>query len=88
MGRISANPGSRMKLIIDLAQNDEGAWIGSVIIPGLNVKGTPLMDIAVKNSEMSFAIKSSGRGLPAAFSADMNADEYFGSKRVTPRLSF
>jgi hypothetical protein len=67
-------PDRELKLIIDLAQNDEGAWIGSVIIPGLNVKGTPLMDIAVKNSEMSFAIESSGRGLPAAFRADMNAD--------------
>jgi hypothetical protein len=67
-------PDRELKLIIDLAQNDEGAWIGSVIIPGLNVKGTLLTDIVVKNSEVSFAIKSSERGLQAAFSADLSAD--------------
>jgi hypothetical protein len=67
-------PDRELNLIIDLAQNDERAWIGSVIIPGLNVKGRPLTDIAVKDSEVSLAIKSSGRGLQAVFSADMNAD--------------
>jgi hypothetical protein len=67
-------PDRELNVVIDLAQDDGKAWIGSVIIPGLGVKGASLRDIAMKNSGVSFAIKSSGRGLQAVFSADLNAD--------------
>ena len=66
-------PGMELKLIVDLAQDNRGAWIGSITIPGLNVKGSPLADIAVKDSDASFAIKT-GRGLQATFQAKLNVD--------------
>jgi hypothetical protein len=49
-------PGDELNLIVDLAQ-ENGAWVGSVIIPGLDVKGAPLTDIAVKLPDVSFAVK-------------------------------
>src|SRR5882724_11851471 len=51
-------PEHQLKLVVDLAQDKDGGWIGSIIIPGLNIKGAPLTDIALKDSELSFAIKS------------------------------
>jgi len=65
-------PDRELKLIVDLAQ-ESGGWIGSFIIPGLDVKGTALADITVKNSEVFFAVKS-GRGLEATFKAHLNPD--------------
>jgi hypothetical protein len=49
-------PGDELNVIVDLAQ-ENGAWVGSVIIPGLDVKGAPLTDIAVKLPDVSFAVK-------------------------------
>jgi hypothetical protein len=50
-------PGTELRMVIDLAQNSEGNWIGSAIIPGRGVKGMALTDIAVNNSEVAFVIK-------------------------------
>jgi hypothetical protein len=52
-------PGTEMKMVIDLAQNSEGAWIGSAVIPGFDVKGAALRDLVVDGSEVSFVIKGS-----------------------------
>ena len=49
--------GEELKLIVDLSEESGGAWIGSIIIPGFGVKGAPLGDIAVKDSEFVFTIK-------------------------------
>jgi hypothetical protein len=49
-------PGDDLTLIVDLAQ-ENGAWIGSMIIPGLDVKGAPLTDIKVKPPDVSFSVK-------------------------------
>jgi hypothetical protein len=65
-------PDRELKLIVDLAQSS-GAWIGSIIIPTLNVKGAPLADITVKDSDASFALKSA-RGLQATFKAHLNSN--------------
>jgi len=65
-------PERELKLIVDLAQDSGGAWIGSIIIPGLDVKGAALGDIAVTGSEVSFAIKNAlgaQRAGPAKFKA-------------------
>jgi len=43
-------------MVIDLAE-ENGVWVGSIIIPGLDVKGAPLTDIAVRPPEVSFAVK-------------------------------
>src|SRR5215831_15117972 len=50
-------PGDGLTVVVDLAQ-DNGAWVGSIIIPGLGVKGTPLTDIKVQSPDVSFTVKS------------------------------
>lgn len=49
-------PDDELTVVVDIAQ-DNGVWVGSMIIPGLDVKGTPLMNIAVKPPDVSFAVK-------------------------------
>jgi hypothetical protein len=49
-------PGREMRLIIDLAQDDRGRWIGSAILPGFGVKGAALKDVVVGDSNVAFAI--------------------------------
>ena len=48
-------PDSELNVIVDLAE-ENGAWVGSIIIPGLDVKGAPLTDIAVRQPDVSFAV--------------------------------
>src|SRR5689334_24996212 len=50
-------PGRELRIVIDLAQDSGGQWIGSAIVPGFGVKGAPLSDIAVKDSQVSFSVK-------------------------------
>jgi hypothetical protein len=50
-------PGRELKLIVDLAPDSAGGWIGSAIVPGFGIKGAPLADIVVKNSNVSFTLK-------------------------------
>jgi hypothetical protein len=66
-------PAREVKFVVDLAQDQGGAWIGSIIVPGLDLKGAPLVNVAVKDSDASFALKS-GRGLEASFKAHLSAD--------------
>src|SRR5215472_10525490 len=49
-------PDDELTVIVDLAQQNS-AWVGSIIIPGLGVKGTPLTDIKVQSPDVSFAVK-------------------------------
>jgi hypothetical protein len=49
-------PGDDLTVIVDLAQ-ENGAWVGSMIIPGLDVKGAPLTDIKVNPPDISFSVK-------------------------------
>ena len=49
-------PDDELTVVVDLAQ-ENGAWVGSVIIPGLGVKGTPLTDIQVQPPDVNFAVK-------------------------------
>jgi len=49
-------PGNELNVIVDLAQQN-GAWVGSIIIPGLDVKGTPLTDIKVQSPDVKFTVK-------------------------------
>jgi hypothetical protein len=50
-------PGTQLRLIVDLSKDNGKDWVGSIIIPGLSVKGAPLADIAVSDSEVVFTIK-------------------------------
>ena len=65
-----AIPERELNLIVDLAQ--EGAsWRGSAIIPGMDLKGAPLADLAVKGSDVSFSINGA-RGLQIVCKATLN----------------
>jgi hypothetical protein len=50
-------PDHELNVIVDLAQ-EKAAWIGSITIPGLGLKGVPLGDIAVKSPDVNFNVKS------------------------------
>lgn len=49
-------PEDELTVVVDLAQQN-GLWMGSIIIPGLEVKGTPLTDITVQPPDVNFAVK-------------------------------
>ena len=49
-------PDDELTVVVDLAQQN-GAWVGSIIIPGLGVKGTPLTDIKADPPDVNFAVK-------------------------------
>ena len=49
-------PGDELPVIVDLAQ-ENGAWAGSIIIPGLGLKGAPLTNIEVQPVDVKFAVK-------------------------------
>jgi hypothetical protein len=49
-------PGDELPVVVDLA-HENGAWVGSIIIPGLGLKGAPLTDIEVQSVDVKFAVK-------------------------------
>jgi hypothetical protein len=49
-------PDDELNVIVDLAQQN-GAWVGSIIIPGLGLKGAPLTEIKVQPLDVNFAVK-------------------------------
>jgi len=49
-------PDDELTVVVDLAQ-ENGAWVGSMIIPGLGLKGAPLTDIKVQPPAVNFAVK-------------------------------
>jgi hypothetical protein len=49
-------PDDELTVIVDLAQ-ENGAWVGSMIIPSLGVKGAPLTAIKVQSPDVNFAVK-------------------------------
>jgi hypothetical protein len=71
-------PGRELPLIVDLAHGNAGAWTGSITIPGLNVKGALLTEIARKDSDISFAIEgvlAAPGATPAACKAQIVPNE-------------
>ena len=49
-------PDDEITVVVELAQ-ENGAWVGSIIIPGLGLKGVPLTDVRVQPPEVNFAVK-------------------------------
>jgi hypothetical protein len=67
--------GGGFNLIVDLDQSGGKDWTGSIIIPGLGVKGAPLTEISVNDAGISFAIKGALGGErvgPASLRAHLN----------------
>jgi hypothetical protein len=48
-------PGRTLRVVVDLQPASRGAWTGSIILPGLGVKGDALTGIAVNGSDIAFA---------------------------------
>ena len=70
-------PGRELKLIVDLAEESGKGWIGSIIIPGLAVKGAPLIDRKAGGSNLVFEIKGalgSEKVGPAQIQAHLTPD--------------
>jgi hypothetical protein len=49
-------PGRPFTLIVDLSSDQNGKWVGSIIVPGFNVKGAPLSDLVVKDTDVAFVV--------------------------------
>jgi hypothetical protein len=68
-------PDNELNVAIDLSPDSSGAWIGSIIIPGLNTKGLALKEIVVKGPDATFATTGApGRSLDATFKAHLNGN--------------
>ena len=75
-------PGEELTVVVDLLQDDSGKWSGSITIPSLNVKGAPLADIAVKESDLNLTIKSALASQdtgPAKLTAHLAGDALTGN---------
>jgi hypothetical protein len=49
-------PGHELRLIIDLSQEQGKDWIGSIIVPGFDVKGAELVDLHLRGDDLAFSI--------------------------------
>jgi hypothetical protein len=74
-------PGSALDVIVDLAQDAPNAWSGSLIAPGLGLKGVPLSEIAIKGDSAAFAMQRGFGRTPdekAQFDARVEGDAMSG----------
>src|SRR5215470_8488389 len=53
-------PEDELTVVVDLAQ-ENGAWVGSIIVLGLGLKGAPLTDVKVQPPDVNFAVKGALR---------------------------
>jgi hypothetical protein len=70
-------PGGALHVVVDLAPAG-GAWIGSIVIPGLDIKGAPLAKIAATQSDATFEIANlldTPAYGPARFKAHIDSSE-------------
>lgn len=71
-------PGRELRLVVDLAQDSARAWTGSIIIQGLGIKGAPLSNLVVTDTDLTFDIgdllRSPTYG-PAVFKAHLSAGD-------------
>jgi hypothetical protein len=70
-------PDRELSVIVDVAQPSAGSCIGSIIIPGLDVKGATLSEISLHGSDVMFRIKTalaSEPGGTAEFKGHLSAN--------------
>jgi hypothetical protein len=69
-------PGRELRLVVDLVPDGAGIWTGSIIISGLGIKGAPLSNLVVTDSDLTFdlgdLLRSPAFG-PATFKAHLSA---------------
>ena len=49
-------PGRELRLVVDLNEAKGGVWTGSIILPGLGIKGAALSGIVVSGADVTFDI--------------------------------
>lgn len=49
-------PGRELRLVVDLQESGTGAWVGSIIVPGLGVKGAALSNIRAAGRDVTFDV--------------------------------
>jgi len=49
-------PGTKLEILIDFNQKQDGTWEGRISIPSQNAKNLPLSDISFMDKEATFAI--------------------------------
>ena len=77
-------PGRELPLIVDLAPDGAGAWTGSMTIPGFGVKGAPLTNIVVSDSNVAFELANALGAPPygpATFKAALAGERMTGEMR-------
>lgn len=78
-------PGRELRLIVDLKEASEGEWTGSIVLPGLGVKGAALSGITVRGADVAFDIAhalGSPTQAPPSFRAHLySADAMTGRMR-------
>ena len=65
-------PGTELRLVVDLAKEDDKGWIGSIIVPGFGIKGAELVDQHPRGGDFLFTIKGA-LGNPRAGYAQLKA---------------
>jgi hypothetical protein len=50
-------PGAEVEAVLDLARNDGGAWIASMVAPALALPGTPVSALSVEGAQVRFTLK-------------------------------
>ena len=70
-------PGRPLPLVVDLAPGADGGWTGSIILPGLGIKGAPFFHLSAEAGSVAFdlgRLLASPSDGPATFTAHVNAD--------------
>ena len=50
-------PGAEVEAVVDLARNDGGAWMGSMVAPALALPGTSVSALSVEGAQVRFTLK-------------------------------
>ena len=68
-------PERELTVVVDLDRGTGGAWMGSITVVGLDIKGAPLSDIVVKAPEIVFAAQTAlpPRGLQVTFKGKIDS---------------
>ena len=76
-------PDRELQIVVDLAKDDKGAWIGAFAQTTQNVRSVPLADITVTESNVKFRIAAGGPNAPA-FDCNLENSTSMNCKLTTP----
>jgi hypothetical protein len=71
-------PGRELRLIVDLQEARADVWTGSIVLPGLGVKGAALSGISVRGADVAFDIAhalGSPTQTPPSFRAHLDSPD-------------